>query len=581
MPQYTPPTGATTWKQAVKEAAAAMLIVDVQDDDFAVLYANQAYEELAGGELPAVAGMAPWFFDSHRTDPRTRSELRAALNAGEDTTWTVRAYRGDGTARALELRLSPLHDRDGRVVQYLVTHHDRGEADRRQAVPAVSVDDPRDKLQAHLRPLLAHARRHHRCVGVLMVDLDPRGTLCGALGRGVLGELLEQASTRLIQRLRDDDVVMPAGEDRLAIVLSDMASHADLLPLCELVQRSFAEPLPLASGEVVVTPVLGASAFPRDGVEAGRLLDGAEVAMHGARADGLNGCRFFSVDLQTDALQRLDIQNGLRRALRKDELHLHYQPKIDLDTGRVSGMEALLRWQRPEQGAVSPGVFIPVAEESDLIIAIGEWVLHAACEQTERWRRGGLEPGRVSINLSGRHFRHPALVPTVKHVLRSTGLPPELLEIELTEGSLMGEEEQTLACLRRLHEMGVFLSVDDFGTGYSSLSYLKRFPLHALKVDRAFVESVADDERDREIARTIIAMAHALELGTVAEGVERSEQLGILRELECDEVQGFLLARPMPPEQLQPVLQQGITSPVPLRPLRSRRPTRRMRKPTS
>ncbi|HSC71310.1 MAG TPA: GGDEF domain-containing phosphodiesterase, partial [Candidatus Methylomirabilis sp.] len=303
----------------------------------------------------------------------------------------------------------------------------------------------------------------------------------------------------------------------------------------------------------------GIAIYQVDGDAPQMLLKNADIAMYQAKEQGRNAFRFFSREMNYKAEERLLLDNSLRRALERQEFFVHYQPQMDLLTGRLIGMEALVRWLHPEMGLVTPDKFIPLAEESGLIIPIGEWVLRTACRQNKAWHDMGFGPLRVAVNLSGRQFKQERLVESVAAILDETGLAPALLELEITESTIMRNAEETIVTLRRLKEMGISLAIDDFGTGYSSLSYLKHFPIDRLKIDRSFVLDITTDPDDAAIAEAIISMAHSLKLKVTAEGVEQQEQLHFLAQRKCDAMQGYLVSRPISTEEFTLLLQQGIS----------------------
>jgi EAL domain-containing protein (putative c-di-GMP-specific phosphodiesterase class I) len=302
---------------------------------------------------------------------------------------------------------------------------------------------------------------------------------------------------------------------------------------------------------------MGISVFPNDGQDAQTLVKNADAAMYRAKEQGRNHYQHYSPAMNVRTLERLALESNLRHALERKELLLHYQPRVDLESGRIIGVEALLRWQYPDLGLVSPSQFVPLAEETGLIIPIGEWVLRTACAQNRLWQSMGFPPMRVAVNLSVRQFEQRNLVETIGRVIKETGLDPNYLELELTEGLIMKNPEITVATLRSLHEMGIQISIDDFGTGYSSLSYLRRFPIHALKIDQSFVRDIITDPDGTVIVTAIILLAHSLKLKVIAEGVETRDQLDFVRSLKCHEMQGYLFSKPVPGEEITRLLTEG------------------------
>lgn len=336
------------------------------------------------------------------------------------------------------------------------------------------------------------------------------------------------------------------GDDEFTLVLADVAAPRDAAPLARRTMEAFGEPFRVSDRDVFATASMGVALFPLDGEDAETLIKNAETAARRAKAGGRNHYQFFAPDFHESAQKRLAIENDLRRALDRDELVVHYQPKVDLTTGAVTGMEALVRWMHPDLGMVSPADFIPIAEETGLIVPLGRYVLRAACAQALAWGDGGRLPRILSVNVSGRQFKEEGLADSIAGVLADTGFDPGRLELELTESTLMGGGAETLGAMNRLKSLGAQLSIDDFGTGYSSLSYLRRFPIDTIKIDRTFVKDIATSAEDRVLANSIIGMAHALRLKTVAEGVEKQDQFDILRGLACDAAQGYFVSRPLP-----------------------------------
>ncbi|MGE0874355.1 MAG: EAL domain-containing protein [Burkholderiales bacterium] len=412
----------------------------------------------------------------------------------------------------------------------------------------------RNLLADRLHQTLVHAGRTGRMAAVLLLDLDRFKTVNDSLGHKVGDEMLQEVSSRLTGCVRDGDTVARLGGDEFVVVLSDLARIADAVPVAEKVLAAIAAPLAVGGREFVGSASIGISGFPHDGRDADTLLRNADVAMYRAKAEGGNRHAFFTQEMNARVLERLEIEAGLRRAIERDELVLHYQPIVDARSRRITSAEALVRWQHPERGLIPPGRFISVAEESGLIVLVGAWVLYAVCSQVAAWRRAGLDGLRVAVNLSGRQFAEQDLAQTVGNLLQRTGCPAGSLELEITESMIMRNPDAALHTMHRIDNLGVSLSIDDFGTGYSSLSYLKRFPVSKLKIDRSFVRDIHLDADDATIVEAIAALAKKLELGIVAEGVETEEQLEYLVSLGCDECQGFLFSRPVPAAEFAALL---------------------------
>jgi diguanylate cyclase (GGDEF)-like protein len=412
---------------------------------------------------------------------------------------------------------------------------------------------------------LAHALRDGRMVAVMSVDLDRFKQVNDSFGHPVADRLLQAVAERLKSHVRASDTVARMGGDEFAFALAGVKDAADAGDLARKILDSLAcDPLTVADNEIFVAASIGISIYPCDGQDTTELVRNADAALHHAKNEGRNNFQYYAAQMNATARQRLTLETELRRALTRKEFTLHYQPKIALASGKIAGMEALLRWQNPERGLVAPGEFIPLLEETGLILPVGEWVLHAACEQARAWQEGGFPGVRIAVNLSALQFRQPNLAATIEYMLRRNGLDPGSgsLELELTESMLMRSADEAVTTLNQLQEMGVQLSIDDFGTGYSSLSYLKSFPINSLKIDQSFVRDITCRDGGAVVS-AIIALGHSLGLKVIAEGVETSEQLGYLRKAGCDEVQGYLFSRPVPASEMARLLQDEKRSGMP------------------
>ena len=411
----------------------------------------------------------------------------------------------------------------------------------------------RTLLLDRLDQALARATRHKKTVAVLFIDLDNFKSINDSLGHSVGDLLLRTVSERLSKSVRKGDTVARLGGDEFAVLFPDMSDSHDVAKIIKKLSKIFETPFQLMENEFFITASIGVSVYPNDGNQSEILLRDADTAMYRAKEKGRNNYQFFLPEMNVEVSERLALDSALRRALDRNEFLLHYQPQVDLITGRIVGMEALIRWRHPDRGMVSPGKFIPLAEDTGLIVPIGEWVLRTACMQNKAWQSIGIDPIRIAVNLSARQFQHPNLVESVSQALWDTGLDPQYLEFELTE-SIMETAEAAITVLRKLSGMGIEISLDDFGTGYSSLSYLKRFPIGKLKIDQSFVRELTTDSEVVAIVSTIITLARSLRLKVIAEGVEKDEELSILRSLDCDEIQGYLFCRPVPAEEATTLL---------------------------
>ncbi len=408
-----------------------------------------------------------------------------------------------------------------------------------------------------LQQAVESARRNSHLMGILFIDIDNFKRINDSFGHSIGDKLLRTVASQLVTCLRrgdsvsrelDDESISVArlGGDEFTVLLTRLGKAEDAARIAKRIIDAVSVPFLIGVEEVVVTPSIGIAVFPYDGEGVEDLVKNADTAMFHAKENGKNSYQFYTNSMSATAFERLSMENALRKGLANGEFEMYYQPKIDLVSNQAVGLEALARWNHPEMGLVLPADFIPLAEETGLIVPLGEWVLHTVCSQMRSWCSAGLKPLRVAVNLSACQFRQTMLRQLVKRMLHETGVAPELLEIELTESVIMDDIQTSSTLLRELKKMGVHISMDDFGTGYSSLSLLKRLPLDTLKIDRSFVRDITKDADDAAIVDAVISLAHSLRLRVIAEGVETSEQLEFLRNRGCDEVQGYLYSRPLP-----------------------------------
>lgn len=407
---------------------------------------------------------------------------------------------------------------------------------------------------------LTDMQRNERGGGVLLLDLDRFKTVNDSLGHATGDQLLRAVAARLRETLGNEAVVARVGGDEFTVLLDDRVAPRTAAAAAESILTALAEPIQVNGQEFYAGASIGISLCPSDGHDAATLLRNADAAVTRVKDRGRNGYAFYQVEMNADALNRLALESGLRQALKRDEFMLHYQPKVEIPSGRLLGVEALVRWQHPTLGMVAPGQFLGVAEETGLILPLGTWVLRTACRQAKAWRDSGLDDLRVAVNLSNRQFRHPDLIALVASVLAETSLPAQALELELTETIIMQDRSDSTAKIQALKKMGVRLSIDDFGTGYSSLEYLKLFQVDELKIDRAFVRHAHTNKDDEAIIQAIVTLAHSLSMTVTAEGVETPEQLACMEACRCDDGQGFLFGYPMAPEAFhRAVVGRGLT----------------------
>lgn len=453
------------------------------------------------------------------------------------------------------------------LIYYLVYREITVRRQTEEKLKIVATHDPltalpnRTLLRERLSHALASAQRHARPLAVLVVDLDRFKHVNDTLGHEAGDTLLQAVARRFYDCLRETDTMARQGGDEFVVLMDEVWDREPITRVSQRMLDAMAEPFVIEGQEIHVTASIGISVYPDDGRT---LLRNADIALYRAKGKGGNNYQFYSAQIDSHSRERLVLESGLRRALERGELSLHYQPKADLASGRMCGMEALLRWHHPQMGLVRPDRFIPIAEESGLIRPIGAWVLKTACLQNRGWQRQGEPRFPVAVNLSPRQFTEESLIDDIKSALADSGLDGSDLELEITESMVMNDPEQAVDTLRRLKELGIRIAIDDFGTGYSSLAYLKRFPIDTVKLDRSFVRDIPEDVDSMAIAQAIIAMAHSLRLKVVAEGVETEAQLGFLRGEGCDEIQGHYFSAACVasdiPRVMRKTLRRGTTA---------------------
>lgn len=488
-------------------------------------------------------------------EPLIDREGRTHFGAAGDT---------DGEVRWHLTSKIPLRDAAGKI--YGLVGVNRDITERKQAnehlahlahYDSVTGLPNRVMLHDRLGQAIAQARRNSWFVGVLFLDLDRFKLVNDTLGHAAGDLLLKQVSTRLTQALRPSDTVGRLSGDEFAVILSELAVPQNAGLVAQKLIDMLKMPFDLDGNEVFVTASIGITLYPTDSDNIETLIRDADAAMYGAKSAGRNNYQYYTAEMNRRATEKLRLETRLRHAIEREEFVLHYQPKVDIATGKITGLEALLRWQSPDDGLVGPNLFIPLLEETGLIVQVGDWITRKACAQIHAWREAGVTPVPVAVNLSARQLRQTGFGATLGRALAEFNIPAELIEIEITESSLMENPEQAIVVLTEIAGIGVRLSADDFGTGYSSLSYLKRLPLDALKIDRSFVRDITTDPDDAAITRTVITLAHGLDLKVIAEGVETEEQLAFLGQNQCDEAQGYLFSRPLPVEACTTLLAQG------------------------
>ena len=427
-----------------------------------------------------------------------------------------------------------------------LTHHD----------PVTRLPN-RYRFQELCRTALVRGQRRGAPVGLMMIDIDHFGSINESMGSAAGDELLRAIAARLGETLHTLDTVARLSSDNFAALLEELTSTNELVAVAQQVLEAIARPIRVAGKDLYLTASVGISCYPQDGTDPDALIHAAEFAMRGAIEEGRNAYCFHSVELHRLAVEALELQTQLRRALEREEFHLDYQPRVNVASGRITGLEALLRWRHPELQMIPPSKFIPIAEQTGMIDAIGEWVLRNACAQMQRWLDRGVPPFRLAVNLSVRQLKSIDLAQRIAAILQESRLDPHCLELEVTESTMMEDPARTVFLLKSLRAMGIRVALDDFGTEYSSLGYLKQFPLDYMKIDQSFVRGIPAQEDDAAIAKTVIALAKILKLPVIAEGVESAEQLAFLAEHGCEEYQGYYFARPLPVDDVEALLRSN------------------------
>jgi diguanylate cyclase (GGDEF)-like protein/PAS domain S-box-containing protein len=474
--------------------------------------------------------------------------------------------RRDGVEAAIEDSAAPIHDRRGAMTGAVMVFHDVSVA--RALTLKMSYLAQHDRLtdlpnrvllNERLAEAIALSGRRRRELALLVLDLDRFKHLNDSLGQVAGDYLLRSVAQRLVTCVRSTDIVSRQGGDEFGILLWDVRQVQDATVAANKILRALREPHNIDGHELHITASIGVVTYPNDGTDAETLMKKAEFAMYHAKDTGRDTFQFFKPEMNLLAIERQSLEDGLRYAIERHELLLYYQPKIDLKTGAIIGVEALIRWDHPQRGIVAPGQFIAIAEECGFIVPIGRWVLREACRQARAWQIAGLPPTSVAINVSSIELRDPSFVSGIREILRETGLEARYLELELTETVLMEDSISAMQVLKDLKDIGLLLTLDDFGTGYSSLSYLKRFPIDSVKIDQSFVRDLTSEEENPGIVIAVIGLGRSLHMQVVAEGVETREQLEILREHGCAQGQGYYFSRPVPAVELPQLLQRTVT----------------------
>ncbi len=550
--------------RAIEASPNAILITSAEPPNYPIEYVNPAFERMTGYASQEVIGRSMRLLVGTDTKQPAIAEFKSATIEQRPCHAALRSYRKDGSMFWSDLYTSPVRDADGKVTHFVVSQYDITDMKRYEAELEIQANQDtvtglanRNLLRDRLNQALAYATRYAHPVWVIHLDLDRFKFINDTLGLSAGDQLLKQVAGRLLTCVRETDTVARLAADEFVLVLPERTNESIAIHIIQRIMEAIAQPITIEGHEFFITCSVGMAVYPTDGEDSETLMKHADIAMYRAKETGRNNSQFYTPVMNERALERLRLEGDLRMALDHKQFELHYQPQVDLQTGKIYGMEALIRWQHPAFGMVPPIRFIGLAEETGLIVPIGAWVIRTACMQLKSWQDAGLGDLRVAVNLSPRQFAQQDLVESIANVLKACDLPPRCLEIELTESMIMTDIERAIGILHNLTALGVHISIDDFGTGYSSLAYLKRLPIDVLKIDQSFVRDITVDPDDAAIVATIVSLAHSLRLQVIAEGVETVEQLQFLQRHHCDAMQGYYFSRPVPADQFEVLLQQG------------------------
>ena len=537
----------------------------ITDSKPKIISVNKAFTEVTGYSEKEVLGKNPNIMKSGAHDEGFYKEMWEKLETTGRWQGEIQNRRKNGEIYSELLSINTFKGEHGDAAEYIAVFADISDIkDTKNKLEYLEHHDPLTSLPnrllciARLKHELQYAERNDQKVAIMLLDLDMFKNVNDSLGHDIGDKLLQRVTARLCSRMRDEDTISRLGGDEFVLIVGTLETKGAVRKIAEEVLELFLAPFDIGDHEIFIGASLGVSIFPEDARSAEHLLQHADAAMNRAKLEGRDKFKFYTSDLTSSANHRLSTEYYLRYALERNELILHYQPQYSLSTGKIIAVEALIRWQHPVDGLVFPDKFISVAEESGLIVSIGEWVIRTACRQLKDWQNLGCAQLRMAINLSARQFREAGLDKTVSRIFTETGVQPNLIDLELTESIIMHDPKIAIDTLNKFHDMGVELSIDDFGTGYSSLSYLKRFPINRLKIDREFVRDITTDKNDADLIKSIIALGHCMNLKVLAEGVEDIEQLNYLKEHGCDEIQGYYYSKPIPADELEVLCKKNM-----------------------
>ena len=549
-------------RQVFEHTAEAIMITDPKK---LIVEVNRGFETITGYMRDEVVGRSADFLATDLQEEGFYEDLWRQVELAGQWQGEIWNFRKNGELYPEWISISAVLDDSHQVTHYVsvfsdITHRKQSE-DRLQFMAnhdTLTKLPNRALLQERIEHALRVAQRNRTQIGIFFIDLDRFKVINDTLGHHAGDMLLQETAIRLRECLRDSDTIARQGGDEFVVLLENFGDEELFLSsVARKIMAALNLPFTLLGQELFISASIGISIYPRDGTDTQTLLKNADIAMYRSKEQGKNTFQFYASESNVHSFERLALENSLRKALERKEFVLYYQPKVDLKSGMIVGAEALMRWNHPDLGMVPPSQFIPLAEETGLIVPMGDWVLHEACMQSRAWQEEGLPLINMGVNLSGGQFRSENLSHTIASALAQSGLQPEYLELEITESMIMHNPERAVTILQGFRDMGMQTSIDDFGTGYSSLGYLKRFPVTSLKIDRSFVQDIPDDQDDVAITRAIIALAHSLNMAVVAEGVETQEQLQFLRSQNCEQIQGYLFSKPVSAEDFANLLSQG------------------------
>jgi len=550
-------------ERAIEASTHGIAIIDITKPDYPVIYINKAFERISGYHEQQILGQNISFLQRSQSDDVNQRRILLAIKECREETVEMQSHRHNGELFWCEMSVAPVRDPIGDVKHYVCIINDITQ--RRQMEEQLLRQATHDSLTElpnrvllidRVEQAMLQAKKKGTMLAFLFLDLDHFKMTNDTLGHTVGDKLLQAVSNRLLIATNDFDTVCRLGGDEFVILLQDITSENQAQQVAEEILHLIEKPFQVAQHSLKITGSIGISYYPKDGMDYEALMKNADLSMYHAKDNGRNNYRVFDQEMNRRVINHMQLDNGLRDALKRNEFHLVYQPLMDIHKNKIVGFEALIRWDSPTLGSVSPADFISIAEENGMIVEIGKWVLEEACAQLVRWHKEGYNKLSIAVNLSGRQFRQNNLCETVKQILEKTGLLAKFLELELTESLLIADIQHAIETMNQLRDMGVKLVIDDFGTGYSSLSYLKQFPVDKLKIDRSFINELVNDQNDAAIARAIISLGHSLNLEVLAEGIETELQRDFVITHGCDYAQGYYYSRPEKPDKLDAFLKK-------------------------